>query len=78
MATSIITVYDRRLGQLKQDAKVVLSWNGFVNLGMSNAVYTDRHGEAVIHHSATGDADIYVDGSKAGTLYTPGSKTVQV
>ncbi len=78
MATSIITVYDRRLGQYKQDAKVVLSWNGFVNLGMSDAVYTDRDGNAVINHSATGDADIYVDGSKVGMLYTPGSKTVQV
>ncbi len=78
MATSIVKVYDTRLGQWKRDAKVVLSWNGFVNLGMSDAVYTDREGSAIINHSATGEADIYVDGSKVGKLYTPGSTTVQV
>ncbi len=78
MATSIIKVYNTRLGQWEQNAKVVLGWDGFVNLGMSDAVYTDRNGTAVINHSATGKATIYVNGCKIGTMETPSSVTVEI
>ncbi len=34
MTTSIIKVYNTQLGQWDQNTKVVLGWDGFVNLGI--------------------------------------------
>ena len=66
-------------GQNLSNAKVVLGWDGIVNLGMSQTVYTDKDGLAIIQHSATGEASIYINGSKMrDTVYTPGSKTVMI
>lgn len=78
MATSIIKVYNVKYGQWERNAKVVLSWDGLINLGMSDPVYTDSSGTAVISHSATGTATIYVNGSKKETMNTPGSATIQI
>lgn len=64
MATSIVKVYDSRAGKWLKNAKVVLGWNGFVNLGMSKPTYTNSDGIAEVNHSATGNATIYVNGKR--------------
>lgn len=61
MATSIVKVYNSRYGQWEENAKVVLGWNGFINLGMSRPFYTNSNGVAILEHTATGEAEIYVN-----------------
>lgn len=78
MPTSIIKVYDSKRGKWQSCAKVVLSWNGLANQGMSKPVYTDTHGIAEISHSSTGKAIVYVDGKTSGTVNTLGSTTITV
>ena len=78
MNTSIVKVYDSKYGKWLKNAKVVLGWNGFVNLGMSKPSYTNSSGLAEINHSSTGEATIYVDGKKVGKMKTPGSTTITI
>jgi hypothetical protein len=52
--------------------------NGIVNLGMSRNFYTDANGEAVVEHSAVGEADVYVNGSHIGYMETPGSAIFEI
>jgi hypothetical protein len=78
MPTSIIKVYDKRYGKWYENAKVALGWNGIVNLGMSKNVYTGSDGRAVIDHSATGKAEVYINGSHVGYMQTPGSATFEI
>ncbi len=78
MATSIIKVYNSKYGRWESRAKVVLGWDGFVNSGMSGQVYTNDHGEAVINHSATGEATVYINGKKQGKMRTPGAATFTI
>ena len=78
MSTSIVKVYNSGLGKWEKNARVVLCWDGFLNAGMSRAVYTDANGIAEVQHSSSGKADIYINGKRCGTMQTPGSKTVTV
>ena len=78
MPTSVVKVYDKRYGQWAEGAKVVLGWNGFVNLGMSASFYTDSNGRAVIEHGATGNAEVYINGTHVGNMYTPGNSTFEI
>jgi hypothetical protein len=78
MPTSIVKVYDKRYSQWAEGAKVGLGWSGFINLGMSKNVYTDSNGRAVIDHTATGDAEVYINGTHVGNMYTPGSSTFEI
>lgn len=78
MPASIVKVYNARYGKWEENAKVVLGWDGFINLGMSRPVYTNREGIAVVDHSATGEATVYVNGRRVGEMYTPGSTTVEI
>jgi len=78
MATSIIKVYDLSYSQWKKDARVALGWDGCTSLGTSDKVYTNNDGIAIIDHSATGEATIYVDGKIVGKMDTPGSATVEI
>jgi len=71
MAESVIVV-QRSGGGYVKGAKVVL---GFSN-GVTSAVYTDDKGEAVVQHSNTGQATVYVDGSEKGSINTPARKLV--
>lgn len=50
---------------------------GFSN-GVTDSVYTDSEGEAVIEHLTTGHATIYVDGQEKGSINAPGQKYVFV
>jgi len=78
MATSIVTVYDRKYGKWADGAKVALGWNGIINLGMSKNVYTGPDGRAVIEHSSTGNAEVYINGTHVGYMQTPGSANFEI
>lgn len=71
MAESVIVV-QRNGGGYVQGARVVL---GFSN-GVTDSVYTDSDGEAVIEHRTTGNATVYVNGQDKGSMNTPGRKLV--
>jgi hypothetical protein len=38
--------------------------------------YTDAHGTAIVEHSSAGRADVYVSGTKRGSLTAPGETVV--
>lgn len=71
MAESVVII-QRNGGGYVQGARVVL---GFSN-GVTESVYTDRDGEAVIEHSTTGNVTVYVNGQDKGSMNTPGRKLV--
>ena len=71
MAESVVVV-QRNGGGYVQGARVTL---GFSN-GVTDSVYTNRDGEAVISHLTTGQATVYVNGSDKDTMNTPGRKLV--
>jgi hypothetical protein len=73
MAESVVVV-QRNGGGYVQGARVSL---GFSN-GVTDSVYTDSDGEAIISHSTTGRATVYVDGNERGTMNAPGRKLVFV
>lgn len=76
--TSIVKVYDSQRGRWAASVRVQLGWDGIINLGMSEQVRTDESGMAVVQHSATGEANVYIDGKKIGKMHTPGSATFQI
>jgi hypothetical protein len=71
MAESVVVV-QRNGGGYVEGARVRL---GFSN-GVSESAYTDSNGEAVIRHSTTGEATVYVDGADRGLMHTPTRKLV--
>lgn len=71
MAESVVVV-QRNGGGYVKGAKVTL---GFSN-GVTDSVYTDSDGEAVIRHSTTGQATVYVDGRDRGSMKAPGRKHI--
>lgn len=73
MPSSRITVRWKD-GSAATSARVVLGFSG----GMTKPAFTDRNGVAVVEHRSTGSADIYVRGSKVGSLRTPGSASVTI
>lgn len=78
MPTSIIKVYNSRYGRYEPRARVVLEWKGIVNLGQSSPVHTDGNGQAVVNHSSTGTATVYINGKEMGTMRTPGETTITI
>jgi hypothetical protein len=64
-----------RDGSKPKGAKVVLGFTSMLG-GMTKAAYTDANGTAIVEHSSTGQADIYVSGSKVGSLHAPGEDVV--
>jgi hypothetical protein len=77
MSTSIVKVYNARYGKWEKDAKVVLGWNGWINLGMSKPVYSNADGIALVEHSATGEAEIFVNGTMANKKDTQVSTQIE-
>lgn len=71
MAKSVVVV-QRNGGGYVQRARVAL---GFSN-GVTDSVYTDSDSEAVIEHSTTGNATVYVNGQDKGSMNAPGRKHV--
>lgn len=74
MATSIIKVYNNRYGKWAKGVRVTLGFS----FGHTQPVYTDESGTAVINHSSTGSATVYIDGRDEGKINTPTSTTVTV
>lgn len=78
MPTSIVKVYNGSRGRWEPNARVVLEWTGFVNLGQSNAVKTNVDGVAIISHSSSGNAIVYVNGKNMGRMKTPGEQVITI
>lgn len=78
MKTSIIKVYNGKTSEWEKNARVVLSWNGIANLGNTKPVYTDSDGIAIINHSSTGRAEVYINGRSYGSIITPGNRLIIV
>jgi ribose 5-phosphate isomerase len=74
MSTSIVKVYNSRYGKWAKGARVVLGFS----MGMTTAVYTNEQGIAVVNHSSTGQADVYIDGKEVGKMRCPGEATFTV
>ena len=51
---------------------------GFDHGGNTDSFFTDDYGTAVIEHHATGRAEVYVRGMKAGIIDAPGKITVTI
>lgn len=68
MAKSIskITVY--RYGKPAKSVKVSLEFS----MGFTKNFYTNSDGIAFVEHSSTGNATVYIDGMRKGSLKTPG------
>ncbi len=71
MPASTIIVHHKD-GSPARDTRVVL---GFA-MGMSETVYTDRNGLAVVEHASRGEATVYIKGSKQGKFQAPGKFAV--
>jgi len=72
MATTRIQVY--RNGNPASNIKVSLEFTGFTNMGFTKSFYTNNDGVAYVEHSSTGVANVYLNGSKKGSLKTPGQE----
>ncbi|MCB0644680.1 MAG: hypothetical protein KDC44_23710 [Phaeodactylibacter sp.] len=72
MPTTKIQVYKN--GKLATNVKVVLEFTGLTNMGFTKAHYTNAQGVAFVEHSSTGIANVYLNGSKNGSLRTPGQE----
>lgn len=74
MPTSVVIV-QRKGGVYVHGARVTLGFSISdhpLSSGNSETVYTDRDGEAVIRHSNTGRATVFVNGNDEGTMVVPG------
>jgi hypothetical protein len=72
MLTSKITVY--RNNKLVKGVRVVLEFTGFASLGFTRDFYTNSDGVAYVEHGSKGNANVYLDGKKVGSIYAPGSE----
>ena len=59
-------------GSKPKGNKVVFGFSA----GMTKPAYTDRDGMALVEHSSTGRATVYVSGRKKGTFRAPGTFAV--
>lgn len=64
-----------RDGSKPKGTKVVLGFTSMLG-GMTKPAYTDAYGIALVEHSSTGNADVYVSGTKVGSLHAPGDTAV--
>lgn len=67
--TKVIVQYNT--GSKAQGVKVALSINGIMSGGVTQNVYTDRHGVAIISHESRGSAKIMVKGTTRATAQVP-------
>ena len=71
MPTSTVYV-EYRDGSPAAGARVGLGFAG----GVTGAVIADRYGVAEIDHASTGQATIFVNGRRCGTMHAPGEASV--
>lgn len=78
MPKSVIIV-QRKGGGYVKDAKVTIEFPFLhhpLSAGFSKACYTNKDGEAVIEHSNTGRANIYVNGKDVDSFDAPDEKII--
>lgn len=63
-----------RDGGKPKGVRVVLGFRSGMG-GMTKEFYTDAHGVAIVAHSGTGPADVYVSGKKCTSFHAPGETT---
>ncbi len=71
----VSTIYVNRNGSPAQSIKVSLS---FASGGVTQHVFTDRNGKAVISHDGTGTATVFANGSNKGTMRAPSTISVDI
>lgn len=71
MPTSKISVH--RNGQPAANIKITLEYTGLTQSGFTSPAYTNSDGIALVEHSSTGKANVYINGSKIRSIDTPGS-----
>ena len=77
MPKSVIIV--QRKGGYVEDAKVTIEFpllHHPMSAGFTKACYTNKDGEAIIEHSNTGRANIYVNGKEITSFIAPDEKVV--
>ena len=67
--TKVIVQYSS--GSKVQGVKVALSISGMLSGGVTQIVYTDRHGVALITHESRGSAKVMVKGTTRATVQVP-------
>ena len=72
MLITRITVYrnDRPLS----GASVSLEYNGIAQNGFTAKFTTNADGVAYVEHTSTGRASVFINGSKKGSVFTPGQE----
>ncbi len=76
MSVNHSTIYvSYRDGSKPNGKKVIIGFSGLTG-GMSRPAYTDRDGRALVEHSSTGRATVYVDGRDYGSFHAPGTFSV--
>ena len=65
-------IVQRKDGSPVHQAKVALGFSHLLSSGLSKSKYTDKHGQAIIEHRNTGEADVYVNGKKMKSFNSPG------
>ncbi|MDP8222946.1 MAG: hypothetical protein P9L99_06265 [Candidatus Lernaella stagnicola] len=76
MAMSRVHVQHRD-GSPARHVRVVLGFSGIAG-GMTKPAFTDGSGDAVVEHSSTGRATVYVSGSDCGSFHAPGTYAATV
>lgn len=71
MPTSIIKVYNNGYRKWAKGVRVRLAFDA--SLGGYKEGYTDENGTAIIEHSSSGIATVYIDGKEKGRMRTPGT-----
>lgn len=69
------TIYVNRGGRPASGIRVMLS---FATGGVTPEARTDSQGRALISHTATGTATIFVDGRRRHSIRAPGTATVEI
>jgi hypothetical protein len=64
-----------RDGSKPKGTRVSIGFTGLLG-GMTKNFYTDAYGVALVEHSSTGNADVYVSGTKKGSFHAPGETVV--
>lgn len=76
MPTSKITVF--RNGKTASNIKVTLEYRGLTQSGFTSPAYTNSMGVAIVSHSSTGKANIYINGTLRESMNTPNDKIVHI
>lgn len=61
-----------RDGSAARHVRVVLGFSA----GVTHDAYTDDHGDAIVEHTSSGQATVYVSGSDCGKFHAPGTFVV--